>query len=53
MVLSYEPPEEGIRFLAWQLSENYGAAGFYVDPVTVWLEARDILIWRHEKEITQ
>jgi hypothetical protein len=41
--------EQGTRFLAWQLSENYGAAGLPPDEKRDWFEAEGILRWREQK----
>ena len=39
----YQPRHDEIAFLAFQLWQNYGAAGFAPDCVTIWLEAEAIL----------
>ena len=40
------PTHEEIAPLAYALWQNYGAAGFELDSVTIWLQAEQVLRWR-------
>lgn len=42
-LMRYQPPHELIAKLAFQLYEDYGAAGFELDADTIWYEALAIL----------